>query len=155
MQIGRDQHETDVRFRRDHAQSEELSRFQSANFLDEGRERDLPVSLFLRTEQLPLSLLNPVIEMEAMPALLGNQRRVVLVHRVRPKHLPAAANARDNILLRHEPPEIRDSDRSVRSRHRSRIYEAARSQAATALQSVFGGMMFPADGVPGERSPDR
>src|SRR5207248_9919916 len=52
-----------------------------ANFLDERRERDLRVALFVGAEQLPLPMLNPVEEMETMPALFGNQRGVVLVHR--------------------------------------------------------------------------
>src|SRR3954447_19561734 len=81
MQIGRNEHETEIGFRRDHAEGEKLGRFERADFLDERRERDLRVALFVRAEQLPLAVLDPVKEMEAMPALFGDQRRVVLVHR--------------------------------------------------------------------------
>src|SRR5204863_3600864 len=81
VQIGRDQHEPEIGFRRDHAQSQKLGGLHRANFLDERRERDLRVALLVCAKQLPLPMLDPVKKMETMPALFRDQRSVVLVHR--------------------------------------------------------------------------
>ena len=52
MQIGRDQHEPEIGFRRHDTQREQLRGFERANFLDKRRERDLRRPLLLRAEQV-------------------------------------------------------------------------------------------------------
>ena len=80
MQIGRDQHEPEIGFRRDHAHGEQLRVLERADFLHERSEARLRFALLFGAQELPLAELDPVIQMEAMPALFGNERSVVLVH---------------------------------------------------------------------------
>src|SRR5260370_25228704 len=82
MQIRRDQHETEVRFRRHHAKGEQLRRFHCAHFLHERCKIRFRGVLFVATEQLPLSVFDPVKQMQTMPAFFGNESRVLVGHRV-------------------------------------------------------------------------
>src|SRR5207249_6425168 len=51
------------------------------NLLDQRREICFRGVLFVAAEQLPLAVLDPVKQMQAMPAFFGNQRRVLISHR--------------------------------------------------------------------------
>ena len=80
LQVRRDEHETEIRFRRHLAEGEQLSGFQRAGFLHQRGERDFRGPLLGGVEQLPLAIFDPVKEMEAMPAILRDEWRGRRIH---------------------------------------------------------------------------
>ena len=72
MKIIGQEHEADVRFRRDHGESEELSLVSRANFLNEFRQVRFCLALFLVRKKRPLTLLDLEEKVNHMPSLVGD-----------------------------------------------------------------------------------
>ena len=83
MQIRRDQHESEIGLRRDDAESEQLRVLQRAHFLHERGKPRFRLTLFLGAQQLPLTELNSVKQMQAVPALFWNERVALFVRNLR------------------------------------------------------------------------
>src|SRR3982751_3368833 len=116
MQIRRDEHETEIRFRRHLAKSKKLGGGKRPDFLDQTGEGNLCMALLHRVEELPLPVFDAVKKMQTMPALLRDERRGTWIHggnfrvpavgssKARFVRLPLSArsgDATDNILRHH------------------------------------------------------
>ena len=78
VQIGRDQHEAEIRFRRNDAQSEQLGRFEARISWTSDESAILAVRCSSALSNCHCAELDPVKKMETMPALFGNKRSVFL-----------------------------------------------------------------------------
>ena len=80
LQIRGDEHETEIRFRCYLAKSQNWVDSKRAGFLDQSGEGDLCIALLGGVEELPLTVFDPVKEMQTMPAILRNEWRGSRIH---------------------------------------------------------------------------
>ena len=81
LQVGSDQHESEIGLRRHDAEGKQLRGVDCPDLLNELRQICFGRILFFTVEQLPLPVFDPVKQMETMPAFLGDERGAFVGHR--------------------------------------------------------------------------
>ena len=74
MEVGREQHEAEVRLGGGHREDQQVGVRRGADFLDEFGQARLGLALLVITEQRPLRVIDMIEQMHDVPPFTGHER---------------------------------------------------------------------------------